>query len=77
MVTSGVHLRRSLLYFAHFGMEPQPVAGDWVNPRWEPFPDSWNVMLADAAMHEYLGILRYYVYNALGLNAAPSTRLGY
>jgi len=75
MVTSGVHLRRSLLYFGHFGMEPQPVAGDWVNPRWEPFPDSWNVMLADAAMHEYLGILRYYVYNALGLNAPPSPRV--
>ncbi|WP_130618142.1 YdcF family protein [Dyella amyloliquefaciens] len=76
LVTSGVHLRRSLLYFGHFGIEPQPVAGDWVNPRRELFPDSWNVLLTDACMHEYLGILRYYVYNALGMNAPPSPRLG-
>jgi uncharacterized SAM-binding protein YcdF (DUF218 family) len=76
LVTSGVHLRRSLLYFGHFGIVPEPVAGDWVNPSWEFFPNSWNVTLADAAMHEYLGIARYYVYNALGWNAPAASRLG-
>ncbi|HET6554319.1 MAG TPA: YdcF family protein [Dyella sp.] len=76
LVTSGIHLRRSLLYFAHFGIEPQPVAGDWLNARREWIPDSWNYLLADAAMHEYLGILRYRVYNALGWNAPKAARLG-
>jgi uncharacterized SAM-binding protein YcdF (DUF218 family) len=75
LVTSGIHLRRSLLYFAHFGITPQPVAGDWVNARREVFPDSWNVMLTDAALHEYLGILRYRVYNALGWNAPKAPPL--
>ncbi|WP_430390291.1 YdcF family protein [Dyella sp. 20L07] len=69
LVTSGIHLRRALLYFDHFGITPQPVAGDWVNARRELLPDSWNYLLADAALHEYLGILRYHVYNMMGWNA--------
>jgi uncharacterized SAM-binding protein YcdF (DUF218 family) len=75
LVTSGIHLRRSLLYFAHFGIEPQPVAGDWVNARREVVPDSWNFMLMDAALHEYLGILRYRVYNLMGWNAPKAPPL--
>lgn len=76
MVTSGVHLRRSMLYFSHFGIAPQPVAGDWVNTRREVFPDSWNFVVADACLHEYLGILRYDVYNAMGWNAPRARPLG-
>jgi uncharacterized SAM-binding protein YcdF (DUF218 family) len=76
LVTSGIHLRRSLMYFAHFGIVPQPVAGDWVNARREPIPDSWNFMLMDASLHEYLGILRYRVYNVLGWNAPKAPPLG-
>jgi uncharacterized SAM-binding protein YcdF (DUF218 family) len=76
LVTSGIHLRRSLLYFAHFGIVPQPVAGDWVNARRELAPDSWNFMLMDASLHEYLGILRYRVYNMLGWNAPKAPPLG-
>jgi uncharacterized SAM-binding protein YcdF (DUF218 family) len=75
LVTSGIHLRRSLLYFEHFGITPQPVAGDWVNARREVIPDSWNVLLTDAALHEYLGILRYRVYNAFGWNAPKAPPL--
>jgi len=77
LVTSGVHLRRSLLYFSHFGIEPQPVAGDWVNARWEPTPDSWNFFVADASLHEYLGIWRYYAYNILGWNAPRAAPLAH
>lgn len=76
LVTSGLHLRRSLLYFAHFGIVPEPVAGDWVNTRREVFPDSWDYVVADACLHEYLGILRYYVYNAMGWNAPRAQPLG-
>ncbi|PXV61363.1 Uncharacterized SAM-binding protein YcdF, DUF218 family [Dyella jiangningensis] len=75
LVTSGIHLRRSLLYFAHFGIVPQPVAGDWVNARREVAPDSWNFFLMDVSLHEYLGILRYHVYNLLGWNAPKAPPL--
>lgn len=69
LVTSGLHMRRSLLYFAHFGIVPVPVRGDLVEPLWSVYPLSWNFTVADGALHEYVGIARYHVYNALGLNA--------
>lgn len=69
LITSGLHMRRSLLYFAHFGIQPQPVRGDLIEPLWSFYPLSWNFAVADAALHEYVGIARYHVYNALGLNA--------
>jgi uncharacterized SAM-binding protein YcdF (DUF218 family) len=75
LVTSGIHLRRALLYFAHFGITPQPVAGDWVNTRREILPDSWNYLLTDITLHEYLGILRYRVYNMMGWNAPKAPPL--
>lgn len=69
LVTSGLHMRRSLLYFAHFGLTPEPVRGDLIEPLWSFYPLSWNFTVADAALHEYVGIARYHVYNALGWNA--------
>lgn len=73
LVSSGLHLRRSLLYFAHFGIRPEPVRGDLVRavPSW--LPQSWNAALFDAALHEYIGLARYRMYNALGKNAPPIT----
>lgn len=73
LVTSGLHMRRSLLYFAHFGLTPEPVRGDLIEPLWSFYPLSWNFTVADAALHEYVGIARYHVYNALGWNA-PKVR---
>lgn len=71
LVTSGLHLRRSLLYFAHFGLHPLPVRGDYLRatPSWLPL--AANAMLFDAALHEYVGVARYHVYNAMGWNAPP------
>lgn len=76
LVTSGIHLRRSLLYFAHFGVSLQPVAGDWLRADRQLLPDAWNFLLADVTLHEYLGILRYHVYNAMGWNAPKAPPLG-
>ena len=75
LVTSGIHLQRSLLYFAHFGITPQPVAGDWVRANRLFVPVAWNFVLADLTLHEYLGILRYRVYNAMGWNAPKAPPL--
>jgi hypothetical protein len=38
-------------------------------------PLAYNFAVADIALHEYLGIMRYHVYNALGWNSAPSQHL--
>ncbi|WP_425601658.1 YdcF family protein [Dyella subtropica] len=73
LVTSGTHLRRSLLYFAHFGLHPVPVRGDYVTPMWSFYPVAWNFTVADAALHEYVGIARYHVYNAIGWNAPKAS----
>jgi uncharacterized SAM-binding protein YcdF (DUF218 family) len=69
LVSSGIHLRRSVLYFAHFGLHPQPIRGDYLHALHAWLPMAANAALFDASLHEYLGIARYYVYNALGWNA--------
>ena len=72
LVSSAVHLRRASLYFAHFGIHATPVRGDWLVPRMGWWPQSWNFAVADAALHEYVGVWRYRLYNALGWNARTS-----
>jgi len=69
LVTSGVHMRRALLYFAHFGILPTPLRSDYARPLVANLPTAYNLMLTDIALHEYLGIWRYHLYNALGWNS--------
>ncbi|QWT18835.1 YdcF family protein [Bacillus sp. NP157] len=69
LVSSAVHLKRSLLYFAHFGMRAEPVRGDYVQARYDWLPSSENLFFADFAIHEYVGVWRYHLYNAMGWNA--------
>jgi uncharacterized SAM-binding protein YcdF (DUF218 family) len=71
LVASAISLRRSLLYFSHFGIEATPVRGDYIGAVQSPVPSSYNFAFADFALHEYVGIARYYVYNALGWNPPP------
>lgn len=68
LVTSGIHLRRSMLYFSHFGVTAIPVRADYLGAMLSPLPLSYNFAVADFALHEYTGIARYHVYNALGWN---------
>jgi uncharacterized SAM-binding protein YcdF (DUF218 family) len=70
LISSGIHLRRSLIYFAHFGVTPVPVRADYLRAVSSWLPLSYNFALADFALHEYIGIARYHVYNAMGWNAA-------
>lgn len=71
LVTSGLHLRRSRLYFAHFGVAATQVRADYLCARQSLLPRPHNFVLADAALHEYLEIARYRLYLALGEIAAP------
>jgi uncharacterized SAM-binding protein YcdF (DUF218 family) len=68
LVTSGIHLRRALLYFGHFGLHGQPVRADYVSAMPSLIPLSYNFLLADLAIHEYVGYWRYFVYERMGWN---------
>jgi uncharacterized SAM-binding protein YcdF (DUF218 family) len=72
LVTSGIHLRRSLLYFGHFGIHGQPVRADYVSATLSPVPLSYNFLLADLAIHEYVGVARYFVYQRMGWNVSAA-----
>ncbi|MBS0571167.1 MAG: YdcF family protein [Proteobacteria bacterium] len=72
LVSSATHLRRASLYFSHFGIHATPVRGDWLRAQMAWWPQAWNFALADVAMHEYAGVWRYRLYNAMGWNVRAS-----
>ena len=72
LVTAAVHMRRSQLFFSHFGIHALPVRADYEDARLSWFPNGWNMALTEAALHEYLGVLTYHFYNVMGWNAPPS-----
>ncbi|WP_426688852.1 YdcF family protein [Rhodanobacter ginsengiterrae] len=75
LVSSGFHLRRGMLYFSHFGIHATPVRADYVNGVGSWLPLSYNFVMADLALHEYVGIARYRWYNAMGWNV-QATKAG-
>lgn len=74
LVSSATHLPRAGLYFRHFGTQVVPVRADWLAPRMG-LPSGANFLMADVALHEYLGIARYHLYQAMGWNV-EATRPG-
>lgn len=68
IVTSGIHLRRSLLSFNHFGIEGTPIASDLVKAPIILLPLGFNFAIADLSFHDYVGIARLHLYNKLGWN---------
>lgn len=72
LISSAVHLSRVQKYFEHFGIRATPVRADYMDARLTWFPNGWNVALTEFALHEYLGVLTYHMYNAFGWNAPPS-----
>lgn len=75
LVSSGVHLARSLLYFQHFGVSATPVRADYLAPTMSWLPLAINFAAMDVALHEVIGTLRYRLYERLGWNA-ESVRAG-
>ena len=77
LVSSAIHLRRSLLYFLHFGVDATPMRADYLRAVLSPLPLAYNFTVTDFALHEYAGMALYAVYNTLGWNAAAKRpRLG-
>lgn len=68
LVTSRIHMHRSLLYFAHFGDRPQPYWSDELAAAPTLLPNTLNIAMADIALHESLGVARHSLYSKLGLN---------
>lgn len=73
LVSSGLHLRRALTYFAHFGSHPRPVGVDFVSATPSVLPLAHNFLVADLGLHEYEGVLRYMIYERMGWNV-PAPR---
>lgn len=71
LITSGFHMRRSLLYFRHFGISAKPLPAFTLEPEKTWIPVAFNVALTDIALHEYVGMVRYRFYNAMGWNPDP------
>ena len=69
LVSSGFHLRRSALYFEHFGVTTTPVRADYLDAKHTVLPSAYNFTVMDVALNEYIGILRYRAYNRLGWNS--------
>lgn len=74
LVSSGVHLRRSQLYFAHFGIDATQVRAEYLGAQTCLVPRPHNFRLTDEALHEYLDIARYHLRLATGEIAPPRAR---
>lgn len=73
LVTSGFHMRRSLLYFNRFGIRAQAVRADYISTTAAWFPLAYNFLANDIASHEYVGMWRYRVYELMGWNGGRQT----
>lgn len=68
LVTSGIHMQRALLYFSVFGVNPMPAPSDYLSSITSYFPLGYNFAMADFTLHEYVGVVRFHLYNFLGWN---------
>lgn len=73
LVTSSIHVSRSLLYFKHFGLHAQGIAADVLAVK-SFLPNGYNFSLTDACVSEFAGIARYYLYNILGMNETTKAK---
>jgi uncharacterized SAM-binding protein YcdF (DUF218 family) len=74
LVTSAYHMRRSLMFFTHFGLHPVPVRADYLGRKPMLALNAYNFLLTDVALHEYFGVWRYELYEEMGWNAVqPET----
>jgi uncharacterized SAM-binding protein YcdF (DUF218 family) len=68
LVNSSFMLKRALLYFSFLNIYPIPIASDFITSPITKYPLGYNFAMNDFALHEYIGILRFYIYNFLGWN---------
>ncbi len=66
LVTSAYHMPRALLDFRRFGLEPQPMISNTRHAQLGVLPRYDNLVSAETALHELIGIAQFYVYRAIG-----------
>jgi len=66
VITSAYHMRRAMLDFHRFGLDPIPVVSGvrLAQPGW--LPRRHNLRAAETALHELIGTAQFYVYRRLG-----------
>lgn len=66
VVTSAYHMPRSLLDFNRFGLSPQSAVANTREAARGLLPHWSNLVAANIALHELIGIAQFHVYRALG-----------
>ncbi|CAB3770613.1 YdcF family protein [Paraburkholderia humisilvae] len=66
LVTSAYQMPRALLDFHRFGMLPLPVVSNTRHAQRGVLPRYENLVSAELALHELIGIAQFHVYRALG-----------
>lgn len=66
LVTSAYQMPRALLDFDRFGLPVQPVVSNAREVRCGALPRLSNLVNANIALHELIGIAQFHVYRALG-----------
>ena len=66
LVTSAYQMRRALLDFHRFGVAPQPLISNTLHARLGVLPRYDNLVNAELALHELIGVAQFHVYRAIG-----------
>jgi uncharacterized SAM-binding protein YcdF (DUF218 family) len=66
LVTSAYQMPRALLDFHRFGLAPQPLVSSARRARLGVLPRYDNLVNAEIALHELVGIAQFHVYCAIG-----------
>ena len=67
VITSAYHMQRALLAFNAFGLDAQAFISNVRQPTATFFPRSRGFIDAETALHELVGLARFYVYRSLRL----------
>lgn len=68
LVTSSIHMKRAKIYFKHFGISTISAPSDFPNSLISIIPSAYNMALYEMALHEYIGIVRFKLYQFFNLN---------
>lgn len=66
LVTSAYHMRRAMLDFRRFGLDPVPVVSSVRHAQRGWLPRLHNLTAAETALHELIGTAQFYVYRMFG-----------
>jgi uncharacterized SAM-binding protein YcdF (DUF218 family) len=66
LVTSAYHMRRAVLDFRRFGLDPVPVVSGVRHARRGWLPRLHNLLASETALHELIGVEQFYVYRLFG-----------